>query len=214
MKTIVIFLLFILFTYTSFSQNAFNCTDFDYYNRDTNLIVQYQIVYDSITNSDIEVLTTIEDKRLVDTIQIPRYMVHFSENDSKRLDRLILCCLDWLLTCTIDSDEKTWKNVEKFVRSSCLVSGLANDKIIKKLESEVKNDELIRNYYNLGVIRHITLKTYEPDDVQIQLAGLFALNKLYSNNPNYINDMPKILVDYNKKNDREILIKWIRKFRE
>ena len=140
MKSKIFNLVLALISINSYSQKTFNWSDFDYYNKDTNLVVQYRIIYDSIAKSEIKVvkkivddIASIKDKSLVDTISTPRYMIHFSDEDTKQLEDLILCSLDWLLTNKIDSDEETWNKVEKFVLSSNSVSTPINDRIIEKL---------------------------------------------------------------------------------
>ena len=219
MKLKITYLLLLLTSLSGYTQGTFNCSDFDFYNRDTLLVTQYKMHFDSATNSEVKVLdklvgniADVTDNSKVDTVLIPRYKIHLSDADTKRLENLILCSIDWLLATNYYDDKGTWSKVEEFVLASHSVSIPIDKKIIVKLESETRQNDLILRYYQLGVIKHITLKSFEPDNNQIQLAGLLALNQYFITNTARSEDIPQIFSEYNKKHDEEVLIKWINGF--
>lgn len=128
-----------------------------------------------------------------------------------RLDRLHICCLDWLISNPVNSYPDKRKKVKNFVFESTSASVIINDKIIEALESEVDIDKHILNFYKYGAIRYIIHKIHESDHSKIQLAGLLSVNQLFDNNPTYSDQMPQIISEYQESHDKSILMDWIEK---
>src|SRR6056297_2276602 len=169
MKTIRFIPFLVFFALNSLSQEPFDCKDYEYFNADTAVVYEYELRYDKVSEDTIKVLKRFVDEKdqkksgLIDTASWPRYSFHKSVNHMNRLDKLHICCLDWLISNSVKSYSEKRKEVKNFVFKSTSASAIINNKIIESLKSETETDRYILDFYKYGVIRYIIHKMHESD---------------------------------------------------